>query len=67
MAGTMSREETRIREIKSYVEKEISQAELEINGYEMERECLMDYDVEIETLQAYKQKLETILRMVSDF
>ena len=67
MAGTMSREETRIREIKSYVENEISQAELDIKGYEMERECLMDYDVEIETLQTYKQKLETILRMVSDF
>lgn len=66
MADTMLKAETRIREVKSFVEKEILQAELEINGYKMDRECLMDYDVEIETLQTYKQKLETILRMLSE-
>ena len=66
VADTMLKAETRIREVKSFVEKEILQAELEINGYKMDRECLMDYDVEIETLQTYKQKLETILRMLSE-
>ena len=56
--------EEKLKKAISFVEKEIKQTDFEIYGYVKDRECLMDYDVEIQSLQDYKRKLENILNIL---